>query len=102
MTRMNEISIAGKMSSHYHSCFAFGPTCMVEDHHRPVYLVVTLSVGLPYVRVSPDTSSFSAPVRASGRFFRNVRVLSGILINPSQIAQNHGFWPSFFYKSVPV
>ena len=32
-------------------------------------------VGLPYVRVSPDTSSFSAPVRASGRVFRKLGVV---------------------------
>jgi len=42
-------------------------------------------IGLPYVRVSPDTSSFSASVRVSGRVFRYVRVLSGFLIRPSQI-----------------
>jgi len=30
-------------------------------------------LGLPYVRVSPDTSSFLAFVRASGRVFENRR-----------------------------
>ena len=32
-----------------------------------------LSLGLPYVRVSPDTSSFWASIQASGSVFKNRR-----------------------------
>ena len=38
-------------------------------HH--LHLTPTLGIGLPYVRVSPDTSSFWASVRASRWFFIN-------------------------------
>jgi len=46
--------------------------------HTTFYIVLWM----PYVRVSPDTSSFWAPVRASGWFFKNPQFVRVFVLQP--------------------
>ena len=49
-------------------------------------------IDVPYVRVSPDTSSFSAPVRAA---FQKCPVFVRVLTSPFQVNGKFGFCPDF-------